>query len=275
MAASRWPCRRWLTRVVRAGRALRGPLWAQALGEDLAQGPASIAVWMEQRTRLLKSDTYSRVGLLELRGQVCLLKLYLVKSPWQRLAFRLGYSRALRSFDMAQALAERGLPVPAPRACVRVGEGMLLLTEGIPDGRDLRALWLEQPEPGRSELLMHGAADALAALHLAGFAHGDGKWSNLLWCGERLLLIDLDAVRQVKAGPAAGLPLPPRQLRDLARFTVDAEELGATAQQYDIFLRRYAERMSCARDDLLNAIEAPANAIRLRHARKYGISRVR
>ena len=51
-------------------------------------------------------------------------------------------------------------------------------------GRDLRALWLEQPEPARAELLMRGAADTLAALHLAGFAHGDGKWSNLLWRGE-------------------------------------------------------------------------------------------
>jgi tRNA A-37 threonylcarbamoyl transferase component Bud32 len=275
MAASRRPCRRGFNSVARAGRTLRGSLWAQALGECLAQGPDTTASWMEQRTRLLKSDTYSRVGLLELRGQACLLKLYLAKSPWQRLAFRLGYSRALRSFDMAQALADRGLPVPAPRACVQVEEGMLLLTEGIPDGRDLRALWLEQPEAGRAELLMRGAADTLAALHLAGFAHGDGKWSNLLWCGERLLLVDLDAVRQVKAGPGAGLPLPPRQLRDLARFTVDAQELGATPPQYDIFLRRYAERMSCAREDLLSAIEDPANAIRLRHARKYGIGRVR
>jgi tRNA A-37 threonylcarbamoyl transferase component Bud32 len=229
---------------------------------------------MDQRTRLLKSDTYSRVGLLELQGQPCLLKLYLAKSPGQRLAFRLGYSRALRSFDMALALADRGLPVPVPMACVQVEEGMLLLTEGIPDGRDLRALWLEQPDPGQAELLMRGAADTLAALHLAGFAHGDAKWSNLLWCGERLLLVDLDAVRQVKAGPGAGLPLPSRQLRDLARFAVDAEELGATPQQYDVFLRLYAERMSCSRHDLLNAIEDPANAIRLRHARKYGSSLV-
>ena len=242
--------------------------------ECLARGPANTASWMEQRTRLLKSDTYSRVGLLELRGQACLLKLYLVKSPWQRLAFRLGYSRALRSFDMALALAGLGLPVPAPRACVQVEQGMLLLTQGIPDGRDLRALWLEPPEPARAELLMRGAADTLAALHRAGFAHGDGKWSNLLWCGERFLLVDLDAARQVKASPAAGLPLPPRQLRDLARFTVDAEELGATPQQYEVFLQRYAQRMSCAREDLLNAIEEPANTIRRRHARKYGCGRV-
>lgn len=242
--------------------------------ECLARGPANTASWMEQRTRLLKSDTYSRVGLLELRGQCCLLKLYLVKSPWQRLAFRLGYSRALRSFDMALAMAGLGLPVPAPRACVQVEQGMLLLTQGIADGRDLRALWLEPPEPARAELLMRGAADALAALHLAGFAHGDGKWSNLLWCGERFLLVDLDAARQVKASPAAGLPLPPRQLRDLARFTVDAEELGATPQQYEVFLQRYAQHMSRAREDLLNAIEEPTSAIRRRHARKYGSGRV-
>jgi tRNA A-37 threonylcarbamoyl transferase component Bud32 len=249
---------------------MRGAVWAQALGESLARGPATTVAWMEQRTRLLKSDTYSRVGLLELQGQACLLKLYLAKSPWQRIAFRLGYSRALRSFDMALALAGRGLPVPAPRACVQVQEGMLLLTEGMPDGRDLRRLWLEPAEPGRAELLMHCAGETLAALHLAGFAHGDGKWSNLLWRGEGFFLIDLDAVRPVKADAGALLAIQPRQLRDLARFSVDAEELGATPQQYNIFLQRYCDRMHCSRELLLSELNPAASAIRRRHAKKYG-----
>lgn len=249
---------------------MRGAGWVQALGESLARGPASTVAWVEQHTRLLKSDTHSRVGLLELRGQACLLKLYLAKSPWQRLAFRLGYCRALRSFDMAQALAGRGLPVPAPRACVQVKEGMLLLTEGMPDGRDLRKLWLEPAEPGRAELFMRCAGDTLAALHLAGFAHGDAKWSNLLWRGEEFVLVDLDAVRRVKADAGALLSIQPRQLRDLARFSVDAEELGATPQQYNVFLQRYCERMQCSRELLLSELNPAASAIRRRHAKKYG-----
>jgi tRNA A-37 threonylcarbamoyl transferase component Bud32 len=225
---------------------------------------------MEQHTRLLKSDTHSRVGLLEIQGQPCCLKLYLAKSRWQRLGFRLGRARALRSFDMAGKLAQRGLPVPAPRACVLVPEGVLLLTEGIVNSRDLRDLWLEQPDPERAELLMRCAGAALAALHRAGFAHGDGKWSNLLWSGEQFFLVDLDAVRKLQsAGGTAPVPLP-RQVRDLARFTVDAEELGVSREQYDIFLQCYCARMNCSREILASEITSEADSIRLRHAKKYG-----
>jgi tRNA A-37 threonylcarbamoyl transferase component Bud32 len=224
---------------------------------------------MEQHTRLLKSDTYSRVGLLELRYQPCFLKLYLAKSRWQRLGVRLGYGRALRSFDMAGELVSRGLPVPAPRACVQVAEGMLLLTEGILESRDLRALWLEQPQPGLAELLMRSAGETLALLHRAGFAHGDCKWSNLLWSGGQFYLVDLDSVRQLKFTAAAARSPLPRQLRDLARFTVDAEELGASQQQYDRFLDSYCVAAQQERELLAAGIRSSAAPIRARHAKIY------
>jgi tRNA A-37 threonylcarbamoyl transferase component Bud32 len=258
--------------MAKTGRTLRGSQWADALGERLSEAPAATAAWMEQHTRLLKSDTYSRVGLLELRGQPCFLKLYLAKSRWQRLGVRLGYSRALRSFDMAGEFASLGLPVPAPRACVQVAEGTLLLTEGIPESRDLRALWLEQPQPGRAEMLMRRAGETLAALHLAGCAHGDCKWSNLLWSGDRFFLVDLDAARTMNSGSGSG-PRPPmqrRQLRDLARFTVDAEETGASREQYNFFLQCYCARIKCSCELLAREIKPEADSIRLRHARKYG-----
>ena len=251
-------------------RIMRGSMWAESLCEDLARGPADTVAWMEQHTHLLKSDTHSGAGLLEIRGQPCFLKFYRAKSRWQRLGFRLGYARALRSFDMAGALASRGLPVPAPRACVLLPDGMLLLTAGIPGGRDLRRLWLEQPDAGLAGLLMRGAGDTVASLHRAGFAHGDCKWSNLLWNGERFFLVDLDAVRNLKSAAVAARIPAARQVRDLARFTVDAEELGASREQYNLFLQSYCIAAKQAPDLLVPAIRAAADPIRLRHANMYG-----
>ena len=45
----------------------------------MASDPAATAAWMERHTRILKSDSFSRVGLLEVAGQGCYLKLYLAK----------------------------------------------------------------------------------------------------------------------------------------------------------------------------------------------------
>lgn len=251
-------------------RVLRGDRWAACLSRALAESPAGTANWMERHTRLLKSDTFSRVGLLKLQGQSCFLKLYLAKSSLQRFGFRLGYGRGMHSFDAAQQLTRAGLPVPVPLACLLVEEGMVLLTDGIAPSRDLRALWLEQPTAAVAEQLMRAAGGTLAALHRAGFAHGDCKWSNLLWSGTQLYLVDLEAVRAVKAVRRQPLPVHARQLLDLARYTVDAETLGASPAQYSAFMDDYCSAMGCRRE-LVGAGLLPAlESIRKRHRETYG-----
>lgn len=253
-----------------AGKALRGADRAGPLRQRLAAPPPETPAWMEQHTRLLKTDNYSRAGLLGLKQRPCFLKLYLAKSPWQRLGFRLGYGRAMRSFDAAALLLRHGLPVPAPRCCLLVPEGVLLLTEAIVDSSDLRALWLAQPTAGQAIQVMRSAGQTLAALHRAGFAHGDCKWSNLLWDGERCYLVDLEAVRRVGGSLEAAGPPRPRQVRDLARFTVDAEARGASQAQYDIFLESYCAAHDSPRGSLAISIQSAAAPIRRRHAKSYG-----
>lgn len=251
-------------------RPLRGAHWAACLSARLAEPPADTASWMERHTRLLKSDTFSRVGLLELQGQSCFLKLYLAKSSLQRVGFRLGYGRGVHSFDAARRLASASLPVPSPLACLLVDDGMVLLTEGIANSLDLRALWLEHPAVEAANKLMQAAGDTLAALHLEGFAHGDCKWSNLLWNEVQMYLVDLEAVRAVTGARRRSLPLHPRQLLDLARFTADAEALGAGPVQYGIFLDRYCMGVG-SRRELVSAGMLPAlEAIRKRHRETYG-----
>ena len=51
-------------------RVIRRTVWAQQLRELLAKSTVDIDTWMEQQTRLLKSDIHSRVGLLPLQQEL-------------------------------------------------------------------------------------------------------------------------------------------------------------------------------------------------------------
>jgi tRNA A-37 threonylcarbamoyl transferase component Bud32 len=222
---------------------------------------------MEAHTQLLKTDTWSRVGLLQLEGEWYFLKLYLAKSAWQRLGFRLGYGRALHSFDAAVQLDAAGLPVAAARTCLLVPGGMLLLTAAIPAGQDLRALWLGKPGDDLARQLLRHAGELLARLHTAGFAHGDCKWSNLLWSGEQFYLVDLEAVRKLGSVEQ----FHSRHARDLARFTVDAEELGLGPELYRLFLDSYLASLAYPREVVLTRTKPLVETIRARHLSKYGV----
>lgn len=251
-------------------RVLRGDDWAPWLRQCLPAAPAEILPWMEQHTRLLKSDTHSMVGLLSVQEQTCYLKLYIAKSALQNLGFRFAYGRGVHSFDAASRLLLAGLRVPAPRTCVQVPDAMLLLTEGMEDSCDLRALWLARPAEEASAMYMRQAGETLSALHLAGFAHGDCKWSNLLWTSEAFYLVDLEDVRRVRARAAQLKSLHALQLQDIARFTADAERLRASPGQYEIFLQSYCASLHYPREKLLDQIKHPVEVIRKRHESKSG-----
>ncbi len=254
------------------GAGVRGAQWVVQLRERLACAPADPVAWMERHTRLLKSDTYSRVGMLEVGQQACFLKLYIAKSPLQALGFALGYGRGTRSFDAARRMALAGLRVPEPRACLLVSGGMMLLTEGFENGRDLRTLWLARPGDQDIPRYMEQAGQSLAALHRSGFAHGDCKWSNLLWCDGTFYFVDLEAVRETRAARASRVSPQARQLRDLARFTIDAEALGASPAGYGTFLESYCAGGNFPRDGLTTALQPFVGVMRKRHERKYGRS---
>jgi tRNA A-37 threonylcarbamoyl transferase component Bud32 len=166
-------------------------------------------------------------------------------------------------------MARDTVPVPEPRACLLVPEGMVLLTQALDDAADLRALWLAMPAAMDAQRLMHKAGEALARLHTLGYAHGDCKWSNLLWCGSVYYFVDLDGVRKLRAqhlpavSPAAG------QLRDLARFVIDAEELGASAEQLECFLASYLAGMPWNREQIVERLQELLPPIRERHLRRY------
>jgi tRNA A-37 threonylcarbamoyl transferase component Bud32 len=244
-------------------RVLRDDGWAEQLSRRLPPGADDIEQWMQQHTQVMKHDTHSCVGLLEIESDLCYLKLYHSKSPIQSLGFQLGYGRGVRSFDAAVRLASAGVAVPAARCVLLVPGGMLLLTEGLANSVDLKALWLQQSPGDNFSRWMAPAGKAMAKLHLAGFSHGDCKWSNFQCCESGVLFVDLEAVRRSAPGGAA-------QSRDLARFILNAEDMALPRKDYELFIDAYLAATRQNRDELLAGVLKQLKPLRGKHVAKYG-----
>jgi len=244
-------------------RVIRGEHWAQALLAKLVDADRDTSAWMDVHTHLLKRDPYSQVGLLQLAGRPCCLKLYRCKSSLQSLQFALGRGRAVNSFDGGHSLRAAGIAVPEALALLRVPGGMLLLCSAIEQAENLQMLWPRVDSCATREQILDRAAQLLAQLHSAGFAHGDCKWSNWLWAQGQLYLVDLDAVCQAAAGDR-------RQARDLARFTLNAEELSLQPALYNLFLEGYLSAMGLSREVLMPHMLVELQRLRQRHLQHYG-----
>lgn len=244
-------------------RVLRGPAWGNVLCSAIEPAGEDIGGWLSEHTQVLKQDEHSQVGLLQLAGELCYLKLYRPRSTLQQLRFRLGRGRAVRNFDSSVALRAAAVPVPEARACLLAPGGMLLLAQGIAQASDVHLLWQRGCPGEMQENILRQAAQALARLHQQGFAHGDCKWSNMLWTPEQLYLVDLDAAHTARVGSA-------RQARDLARFTLNAEEQALQPALYEKFLQEYLQLMSLSRQDLMRVMLPPLQKLRLRHQLRYG-----
>lgn len=245
-------------------RILRGDYWAALLKDEMSQSALGAAEWMEEHTNILKSDLHSLSGLMRMDGQICFLKLYCYKSPLHRIQFRLGMGRPLRNFTAARDLDAQGLAVPRPFACLLVPEGMLLLIEGLSGPGTLAELWRRRELSDDDAVrVMRGAGETLATLHSAGFAHGDCKWNNLFWDGYRVCLIDLDDARKSSAGSKA-------QSQDLARFTINAEELSIGSDMFEQFLSAYLEGMVDSRRTVVDRMLPSLLRYRKKHLARYG-----
>ena len=241
---------------------LRGdPHLASTVAAVLSSGGLPLEGWMRHHGEVLKGDINSLVCLAELDGEIRYLKLYHPKNLLQRVAFRFGLARAVRAFDRASAMRAQGLPVPVPLGCLSLNGNLLLVTEALVDAKDLKSLWLEGLGPHPLAGLMTAAGQLLASMHQAGFSHGDCKWSNLLLGQGRLWLVDLEAV-----GTAARR----RVSRDLARFTVNAEDMCLSMESFEHFVTAYCERASLPRGQFAALVLPELRKLRRRHRKKYG-----
>jgi tRNA A-37 threonylcarbamoyl transferase component Bud32 len=218
--------------------------------------------WFEQRVDIRKQSADSVVGFYNLAGRSHYLKLFVAHSFWQRSFIGLGFSRALKSYDMANKLEACGIPVPAPLACVRHREGIVLITEALSGGHDMLALW-EDDQLAVDQQCWRAAGELLANLHNASYYHGDCKWSNLLWSGGHFTLLDLEAVKSIIPGSG-------RHYKDIARFTLNAEDMGAQAENYELFLTTYANNRSLSSSEVARKTMPYLKKLRSRHQQKYG-----
>lgn len=242
---------------------LRGRHWARVLQVALGRHESDLEGWLASHARVIKSDPHSVVALLSLDQRPCYLKYYRTKRAVHGLLQRLGRGRGIASFENALALRRAGLVVPEPLACLRTRQGLLLLTEAIPGARDLKALWLDGQEDSRLMSLLTTAGQTLAQWHVHRFTHGDCKWSNFLFAGERLYLVDLEGVGRGDAHSRGAQ-------RDLARFVVNAEDMGLREEHFRAFLHSYASTAGVDVADLPRRIVPRVQALRRRHLAKYG-----
>lgn len=117
--------------------------------------------------------------------------LYKFFAPRRRVRDLLRADPAIRSADLHARLAP--IRTPAPLVALGLRDGMFraqsLLVMEFVEGRPLAEAW-EHEEVARTAL-----ARLLAAMHRRGIFHGDFHPANLIWDGERWVVIDVGALR--------------------------------------------------------------------------------
>ncbi len=199
--------------------ALRSPLEGGGLDALLARARAS-------------RDPYlvGRVSEMEAGGVEYILKR---EDPGA-----LGRSRLLREMRRAAALATAGVACVVPAAWARQGRRACLLLPRIGDATSglhliKEGVW-RALEPAARRAALKAAAEAIASLHDAGYAHRDLNPSNLLFEGAggedvRVLLLDVGGARRGGRGARAS---------DLARLWRSAREAASRTDALR-FLKAY------------------------------------
>jgi tRNA A-37 threonylcarbamoyl transferase component Bud32 len=148
--------------------------------------------WLASGSPLKQGNT-ATLALIEHQGRKLVIKRYNIKGPAHALSRCWRPSRAWHSWLEGHRLRFLGIATPRPLALVERRFGPLrgrawLIVEHCAGGS------LATQPPSASHL--QPVLDLFARLSAARISHGDMKATNLLWDGDRIGLIDLDAMRQ-------------------------------------------------------------------------------
>lgn len=148
--------------------------------------------WLASGSPLKQGNT-ATLALIEHEGRKLVIKRYNIKGAAHALSRCWRPSRAWHAWLEGHRLRFLGIATPRPLALIERRFGPLrgrawLIVEHCA-GRSLA----ERP-PSIAHL--EPVVDLFARLSAARISHGDMKATNLLWDGERIGLIDLDAMRQ-------------------------------------------------------------------------------
>ncbi len=146
-----------------------------------------------------KTTTVTVVALATQPDQPIVLKRYNAKGIWHRISRSVRESRAQRCWRMSFAFAKAGIVVAPPFMMHETQfcglNGNAFFASQKLGGQELLAALpkLERVEQDRVVATVQQLFKALAEHKLS---HGDMKATNLLWDGQTLTLIDLDAAQQ-------------------------------------------------------------------------------
>jgi len=147
-----------------------------------------------EKLKLGNSATVVRGALA---GIDCVVKRYNIKGVWHGLKRQWTHSRALNSWQAAHMLQMVGLSTPQPIAVVQKYRGPLraesyFIAEAVPSGfQSLQQKIDEGLTRAEGEALLE---PVFVSLERAQLSHGDFKASNLFVQGDKVMIIDLDAV---------------------------------------------------------------------------------
>jgi tRNA A-37 threonylcarbamoyl transferase component Bud32 len=182
--------------------------------------------------KIFKPGTRTHGGRLLVGSIDCFLKRYNDRGLWYRFRQAFIPSRAVRTWWLAWAMLDAGIPVPEPLVCLEERRARLLFRSYVlmrfASGCErLRDLWSTFDDRVQEELLTR-LAGIFANMHRAGALHGDLKWDNILVAPDdpaRICLVDLDGGRFVGQ---FNLQLAER---DLQRFLRDLGQSGKACLQ--------------------------------------------
>lgn len=154
------------------------------------------------------------------------------RRPDEPLSKRLRPSRALREGRGYRAFAAAGLPVPnlllfGEQSRLRLRGGGIVVTEKI-RGRDAATTWKRAPSPD----VLRRTAALLAAIHRAGFVHGDPVLRNFVLTPGGDHVIDLPSWRPFSSDGGVA---------DLALLAGSAMKLGANSAHVAALVAAYAD----------------------------------
>lgn len=189
----------------------------------------AVDAWWNQRDErdadpfVLATGAHRAVIRLEGPGGRHLVKLYRSGggARWlrDRLKRTIGLGAAQREWRGLTRFAEARIPVPRALGLADTADGdAVLVTESV-SGGTLRDR-LVPPAPGRRALLRR-VADLVAALHRAGFVHGDLHPGNIVIGPDGPVLVDLQ--RASRTRPGSG-----RQLNDLGLLDYSLRQLDVS-----------------------------------------------
>ena len=163
-----------------------------------------------------KDGGAATVAVVTVDGRPLVFKRYNLKHWRHALSRAWRPSRAWHSWQEAHRLEFYGIATPKPLAMMEERMGPLrgrafLLTEYCPGENLLTVLDADRVPEGQ---IAEAICRLFAQLHAQRITHGDLKANNLLWYGDEVQVIDLDAMQQHRS--AAGYARAWR--RDRARF---------------------------------------------------------